>query len=322
MRRVTEATGDPVAALALAQDLGRDMRRLDRPGFLGHWEMLATLGSVDLGVARIVEPHLDALNILDEADSILASDDDLSWGVFAAEGAGHGLKASLINEEWTLDGTKPWCSASGLLTRAVVTAHDGGERRTFAVDLRHPGVVPAGPPWAGRGLTEVPSGAVAFHRVPAVPIGAAGWYFHRPGFSWGGIGVAAVWHGAMVALARRLLEHCTTRDPDQIALMHLGMADAAIQSSANALRTAADLFRAPTSTHPSATAARTRAIVVQSVESVLAVAARGMGPAPLAFEPGHAKRVADLSLYLRQDHGERSLAGLGALLVAAEKEPW
>ena len=37
-----------------------------------------------------------------------------------------------------------------------------------------------------------------------------------------------------------------------------------------------------------------------------------LGPAPLAFDPDHARRVADLQLYVRQHHAERDEAALGA----------
>ena len=36
-------------------------------------------------------------------------------------------------------------------------------------------------------------------------VGEPGWYLDRPGFAWGGIGVAAVWYGATVAVARRVV---------------------------------------------------------------------------------------------------------------------
>jgi hypothetical protein len=40
-----------------------------------------------------------------------------------------------------------------------------------------------------------------------------------------------------------------------------------------------------------------------------------LGPAPLAFEEEHVRRVADLELYLRQHHADRDLAALGQLVV-------
>jgi len=48
-------------------------------------------------------------------------------------------------------------------------------------------------------------------------------------------------------------------------------------------------------------------------------AGRALGPAPLALDAAHAKRVADLSLYVRQYHSERDQESLGhALLEAAD----
>ena len=58
--------------------------------------------------------------------------------------------------------------------------------------------------WVARGLAAVDSGPVDFADVPATAVGAPGWYLERPGFAWGGIGVAAVWFGGAVGIARRL----------------------------------------------------------------------------------------------------------------------
>jgi len=46
------------------------------------------------------------------------------------------------------------------------------------------------------------------------------------------------------------------------------------------------------------------------------------GPAPLALEDDHARRVADLQLYLRQEHAERDEAALGRHLLDAPQPPW
>ena len=42
---------------------------------------------------------------------------------------------------------------------------------------------------------------------------------------------------------------------------------------------------------------------------------RALGPAPLTSAEEHARRVADLTVYVRQHHGDRDLARTGALLV-------
>ena len=41
---------------------------------------------------------------------------------------------------------------------------------------------------------------------------------------------------------------------------------------------------------------------------------RALGPAPYATDAAHAQRVADLEVYIRQDHAERDLATLGELV--------
>ena len=66
---------------------------------------------------------------------------------------------------------------------------------------------------------------------------------------------------------------------------------------------------------------RMLAITGATAAVVLAACAGGvyaLGPAPLALDPVHAARVADLTLYLRQHHAERDLAALGRLVTAPE----
>jgi hypothetical protein len=42
---------------------------------------------------------------------------------------------------------------------------------------------------------------------------------------------------------------------------------------------------------------------------------RALGAGPLAHDEAHGRRVADLTVYLRQHHAERDLAQLGAEVV-------
>jgi hypothetical protein len=67
-------------------------------------------------------------------------------------------------------------------------------------------------------------------------------------------------------------------------------------------------------------AARVRAAVEAAATEVLDRVGRACGAEPLGHDGGHAKRVADLTVYLRQSHAERDLAGLGSR-VAAESTP-
>lgn len=344
----TALAGEPASAFALPAEHPLLFPLPGRGATATLWQALATLGAVDLTLARAVEPHLDAAAILaqaglDQPTSALGGRARPgTWGVFAAEGAGMRLEAADANSVGTppapplqaddegavvLNGTKPWCSLAGLLSDALVTAWVGpDQRRLFAVDLRHPGVqVSDESEWAARGLSAVPSGPVTFTDVPAVPVGAPGWYLDRPGFAWGGMGVAAIWFGWAVGVARRLAEQTRRREPDQIGLAHLGAVDAALTTGRLALADAARVVDRGDgdAAASSLLALRCRALVARSAEAVLSHVDHALGPAPLALEEDHARRVADLHLYLRQEHAERDQAALGRLLAdVTTEQPW
>lgn len=325
---VLDCGGDVPAILSLARELGTSLPLPQEGQTLRLWEALATLGAADLAAARIIEPHLDAVAILHQAGQEALQSEGSSWGVFAAHGPGQQLAATRTGAGWWLNGPKPWCSLAQELSHALVTARAEDGMRLFAIDLHHPGVSTTGRPWTALGLPSVPSRSLALVDVPAEPVGDSSWYVQRPGFAWGGAGVAAIWHGAAAAVARRLFRHCLSREPDQIALWHLGSVDQSLWASRTAFQAAAaaaDCVQAIVPGSPALTAARLRATVVSASETVLSLCAHGMGPEPLAFEPEHGQRVADLELYLRQDHAERSLAAQGKILLAryaSGAPPW
>jgi len=322
LTRAESAAGDPVAALGLLDDLdGAPLPGHGRTA--GLWSLLASLAAVDLTVARVVEPHLDALAILDQAGARdLAAGTGQSWGVFAAHAPGVRLEAVAgPGDSWTLTGTKPWCSLAQHLTRAVVTAHTSADtRRAFAVDLHHPGVghdAPSG--WVSRGLRELTSVATHFDGVPARAVGADDWYLTRPGFAWGGIGVAACWYGGAVGLARTLHRASTRRTPDQVALMHLGAVDAGLHAARAVLAEAAALVDGARADGAAGAllAARVRRVVASVAEDVATRVGHALGPGPLTSDAAHAARSADLQVYLRQHHAERDDAALGAQVLSA-----
>ncbi|GAA1111196.1 acyl-CoA dehydrogenase family protein [Arthrobacter flavus] len=319
------AAGSVSRALTLASELGD---RTPLPGggsTLTLWETLATIAAADLSVARTVEPHLDAVAILRQADLPVAPG---TWGVFAAEAPGHRLEAhhSLNSDgSWQLTGRKPWCSLAAKLDYAIVTAHvPDGERRAFSVDLRQPAVQVIRGTWVSRGLAAVDSGPTDYDAASARPVGADNWYLQRDGFAWGGLGVAACWYGGAVGIARRLLRSVEERTPDQLALMYLGEVDRHLYAAREALAAAAtdiDAGRASGAVG-ALLAARVRGVVADAAEAILRIVGHGLGPAPLALEEDHARRVADLQVYLRQHHAERDAAALGRHLQGTGVSPW
>jgi alkylation response protein AidB-like acyl-CoA dehydrogenase len=324
--------GDVPALLALAKDVGATAPCPGSGQTALLWELLASVTAVDVAAGRILEPHLDAAAILAqarEAPQAGTATFEGTWGVFAAEAPGLRLTASGADGGVVLNGSKPWCSIAAQLDHAVLTAHlDGGGRAAFAVDLHAAGVSFADPGWTSLGLREVPSGTVHFDAVPAVPLGDEGWYYRRPGFAWGGIGVAACWLGGAVAVARSFQASLAQaadrgRDPDQLALAHLGEIDRTLTGLLQYLARTAAKVDAGQLSGPGAwsEALRVRGSVAAGVERVQALVSQNLGPGPLAFDGRYGKRMADLSLYVRQHHAMRDDAQLGALTFKGD-HPW
>lgn len=325
--RIDGFGADVAATLAWTVRVGDT--RGDQRSLIDDWSFLAAVACRDVGAARILEPHLDAIDILDQAGrdgyaldlASIQAGPESSWGVFAAEGAGMRLEARDDGTGWRLTGTKPWCSLAQHLSHALVTAWVGDERRLFAVALRTPDVTPHTGPWHARGLQQVVSAPVDFAAAPAVPVGEPGWYLRRPGFATGGIGVAACWWGGAVPLRDALVDAARRDGADQLSRVHLGRVDAALWAARLALRSAAREMNAlPQASHPATLAARVRAIVADAVETTLAESARALGPLPLVADEAHARRVSDLEIYLRQHHGERDLARIGADIAEGRGE--
>ncbi len=311
------AGGEAVpAAVAAAREYGA---RLPQPGrqTATRWAVFAAVAAVDLTPARVLEAHADALAILAEAGQTPGPES--AWGVFAAEAPDARLEATVDSDgrTATLDGVKPWCSVAADLDAALVTAHTPKGRQLFRVDLRQASVTaqPADG-WVARGLRTVTSTPVAFAATPAQAVGPPGWYLVRPGFAWGGIGVAACWFGAAGELLAAVRQRAAGRDSD-LDRLQLGTADVALHAAGAVLREAAATIDSGGATRRDGEvlALRARSVVADAVEQVLRCAAHALGPAPLVFDAAHAARVADLQVYVRQHHAERDLAALGGLLT-------
>lgn len=284
------------------------------------WQRLAELTEIDVVAGRLAEAHVDAVAILDELGAKPPAPGEL-WAVWAAENPDMVLNAHTTGFRETdpvrLSGTKPWCSGAGLCTHALVTAgRDDGQRALYAVATSEAEVRPLPSAWRNPGMAESDTRSVQFSGAYAVPVGNPGDYLDRPGFWHGAIGVAACWLGAARAVAAPLYDRVARGAVDAHALAHLGAVDAAIAAAeamlaAAAATTDADPFDRSGSAQ--LLARRTRAVAETAVDEAITRTGRALGPAPLCQDAQHARRVADLTIYVRQSHAERDLAALGKL---------
>jgi alkylation response protein AidB-like acyl-CoA dehydrogenase len=215
----------------------------------------------------------------------------------------------------------------------VISAEDG--KRLVDLDVRA-GLRAGGPltrqddTWPAVGMDATRSVDVV---VQGLSVGAAdlvggpGFYLDRPGFTAGGVGVAAVWlggaAGVLDALIRTLTSSSTpsnSSDASAHQRAHLGAMAARIAAADALLAELADRLdrRGPDRagwqlSADDARAARTA--VELAVEEVLRRAPRVSGPTPLCRDAGFGHRLADLEVYVRQHHAELDYEQLGSRLL-------
>ena len=284
------------------------------------WAVLAGLAEEDLSLARLAEGHTDAIAILAELGASPPPAGS-RWGVWAAQPPGPGLIATRTGHGWRLDGTKQYCSGARSCTDALVTAVAPDGNRLFAVSTRDLSPVPGS--WPATGMAASDTLDVEFTNISAQPVSEPGRYTSRPGFAHGGAGVAACWYGGARGVGRTLLAAAAERDVGPHALAHLGAVDSALHPARSALDAAAGEIDADPADREGGRlrALRLRALVEATATEVMHRVGRALGAGPLGRNEAHSRRVADLTVYLRQHHAERDLAELGAL-VAASGPAW
>jgi hypothetical protein len=196
----------------------------------------------------------------------------------------------------------------------TAVAPDGS--RLFTVSTQSLAPVPGS--WPATGMAASDTLDVEFADVPAEPIGGPGGYTSRPGFAHGGAGVAACWYGGARGVGQTLLAAAAQRDVGPHALAHLGAVDIALNTARSALDVAAaEIDADPDDLRDGGRlrALRLRALIESVATEIMHRVGRALGAGPLSRDEAHSRRVADLTVYLRQHHAERDLAELGALVA-------
>ncbi|MGH3149423.1 MAG: acyl-CoA dehydrogenase [Streptosporangiaceae bacterium] len=278
--------------------------------------VLAELAEEDLCLARLAEGHADALAILAELGAARPPAGS-RWGVWAAQPPGPGLEASETGGGWRLDGVKRYCSGAHSCTDALVTAASPGGSGLFAVSTRDLCPVPGS--WPAVGMAASDTLDVRFVDIAATLVGGPGSYTGRPGFAHGGAGVAACWYGGARGIGKTLLAAAAERDLGPHGLAHLGAVDIALRTAKTVLEMAAGEIDADPGDREQGgwlRALRVRALIEATATEVMQRVGRALGAGPLCHDEAHARRVADLTVYLRQHHAERDLAELGTLVAS------
>ncbi|WP_344418844.1 acyl-CoA dehydrogenase family protein [Pseudonocardia ailaonensis] len=305
-------TADRLASLLRTGEL--ELAPPGRGDTAARWARLAAWGRVSLPLARLVEGHTDAVAILREAgtDPVPGA----RYGVWAARSGGTGARLTGAPGGWRLDGTVRFCSGASDLERALVVAEAPGGSRIVDLDLSRSGIDRRPESWRAGGMRESDTIDVRLDLGVTDLVGEPGFYTGRPGFWWGGGGVAAVWLGGAAGVVDVLRGHLGER-PDPYGLSHLGELHTAVAAADALLARTADLIDAEPG-DPHRTAVWTaRAAAERLCRTVLDVAPGVAGVAALAA--GLADRLADLGMYVRQHHGERDLADLGEAILKGER---
>lgn len=307
---------------------------------LGRWRLLCSLGRTDLVLARLLEGHLDALAILAEAGRRAVP--GALYGVWASASGGTGLTwredggaaSEGTERDGELSGVMRFCSGAALLDRALTTARNqANELLLFDIGVRDPRLRPVPGSWPALGMDASASLDVEVDDLSVEAgalVGPPEFYVQRPGLHLGGIGVAAVWLGGLQGLLDATLRVLGDRPPDDHGLAHLGAVSVAVESAATTLHgTAERLGQAGVDpitglcALPIADLARHALLCRSAVEAAVEVGTRRLprvvGPVALGRDADFAHRLADLEVFVRQHHGERDLARLGAAEFTA---PW
>jgi alkylation response protein AidB-like acyl-CoA dehydrogenase len=287
------------------------------------FERLAAVAEQDLAMARLVEGDADARAILSESGRI-SPDDDITYGVWAARSPSAELRAVPTADGWLLHGTKAFCSGSGVIDRALVTAEAPDGYRLFDVSTGDvvTSVVPDS--WPAVGMADSASETLVIDgaRLPASSaVGPPGFYTDRPGFWFGACGVAACWFGGARGLVRGVVR-LLGPDPDQLVLAELGRQSAGLWAMHRLLvdvAAAIDADPDDRSARAQDRALALRQVVHDGCAALLASTAVAGGARPLCHDPQQARRAADLHVYLAQHHGPRDAVGLGQVAFDARR---
>ena len=262
-----------------------------------------------MSVGRLAEAHCDAAAIAAEAGSQLP--EGALAGVWASRYGGGALHAMPVADGWRVAGELAFCSGAGILDVAVVDSVVGASMQAFIVPLRDGDVDVDASWWRTPALAATGTGRVRLDVVVGADavLGGRDFYLRRPGFWHGAIGVAACWLGGAEAIADTTCRLVDDSNPHAVA--NLGRVSVATTGMAMLLDAAGGEIDRQPDRVDATRALIVRQLVAAGCADVVAASRRATGPGPLAGDADHAQRVADLQLYIEQQHHETDLEEIG-----------
>ncbi|CAM3185810.1 acyl-CoA dehydrogenase [Sphingomonas zeae] len=272
---------------------------------------LYEIGRRDLPLARLMEGHVDAVQIVQRYGSPPQVD---RLRRILRQGATLGVwNAALPGEPLRLDGDrlrggKSYASGAGMLSHALVTADTPGGAQLILLDLAR--AVPRIDRdwWQVTGMQRSETHQVRWHDAPIDEedrIAAPGCYAREPFFSGGALRFVAVHAGGIAGICDQTCDHLVragrAEDPFQAARLAalFGLADLA----AATVRRTAELWYEDQADDGEARLARVasaRLVVTDAAERAMVIAREAVGLAGQFRAHPLSAMLGDLAVYLRQ----------------------
>jgi alkylation response protein AidB-like acyl-CoA dehydrogenase len=280
---------------------------------------LFEFGRENLSFARLAEAHWDAVAILREVGR--APHPSSIYAVWASEKAGLATILDRRDGNFTLSGSKMFCSGAGIADRALVSV-SAPQQQLVDVDLRtHAELIKYDhSEWITSAFKGTRTATVNFTEVP-IPfeslIGGPGGYLFRAGFWHSACGPAACWAGGIAGLVDFALLS-DRKDPHTLA--HLAAMHSNVWAMESYLETSGREIDSEALEDRTAKiqALRLRHLIEQASSDTLRRFARAYGPYPMSMNSEVSQRYMEADLYLRQSHAERDLETLAVALRPAE----
>lgn len=295
-------------------------------------EMLALLrflyriGRHDLPLARLVEGHVDALQIIQRYDDPAAADRVLAS---AGSGALFGVwNAALVGEplrvtDGRLYGGKSFASGAGILTHAIAGADTPEGHRLLLIDLAASAPEIDRTWWNVVGMERSQTHVVRWNGADSGSfrtIGEPGDYVREPFFSGGALRFVACHAGGVAGVFDHVRNHllATGRGGDPHQLGRIAELYGTAEAAADAVRAVAATWPEPGFVERVAAA---RLAVAAAAERAITLAQQTVGVSGMFVAHPLSAAMTNLMVYLRQPAPDAQRMRVGQAAVAAVLVP-